>query len=433
MHGALGLLAKVVHARNGATTLRKLRTVGMGEHLITPLYKPVWAWIKQMDLEGKGLPTETMLRAKFPGVSFPRTEDFKEAVEHDSIEEVVLRLRERNLTLLGLEAGEKLVRLATDNQAMEIPKLLNRVQKDILGSLPIPSVLEAGATIEEDLLEYETFGQPGGAGLRFPYPQVVPGGMGLNPSATYWIYGPPGAKKTWFLTFLTVWYLRHFPRARVLFLGQEMPWKQLRWRLYAMWGGFNWDDLVDHRVEPGKMERVIDEIRIMRRLYVREPIMAPDARPVIEGLISAFEPDYIFDDSPYLRTLQTGRDTSMIRTSATLISEWSGFIKNLTASLGVPYFQTWQPNDDGELYGGRAGQQDAEGIFYLSGPDRGTWSEIGVKKNRDGRPTEAIRIQTDLNDMASFGELSSGSRTLVGSLQKQMDPPVRLSVVKDTA
>jgi hypothetical protein len=153
---------------------------------------------------------------------------------------------------------------------------------------------------------------------------------------------------------------------------------------------------------------------------------------VVESLVSTFQPDYVFDDSSYLRVLTSGKDVNIVRNSPVLGSEWSGFVKNLAARYGVPYFMTWQPNDEGQLYNSRAGMQDAEAVFYLESSGDGRTTTIGVKKNRDGTPVQNIYARSDLNDMGSFGTPTDDLETLGRcSLGLRVKPRIVLSTTPE--
>tara|TARA_B100001123_G_scaffold72710_1_gene81721 strand:+ start:880 stop:2193 length:1314 start_codon:yes stop_codon:yes gene_type:complete len=424
MQWDLVLIAKLVRGdENRRGTFRKLKGLGVTEKIFSTLLRPVWNYMRDCEAETGKIPSEAMLLEKFPGVTFPDYPAFSRVVEEDSVDEVVRLLRERHMSAIAQELGSKLVATATTDPK-KVPELLQQGQEEILSTIPVPMVTTVGSDLEGDMVEYAKFGDPGGAGLQFPYMQIVSGGLGLNGSGIYCLYGSPGMKKTWMFMYWAIWYwLKGY---RVLFLTQEMPWERLKWRAYAMRGGLDWTDLTEGNTDKGMLRQVISEFRSTKRFYVRDPITTQDARPIVQGIIAQFEPDIIFHDSSYLCNLTIGKDSGAIRGSAFLAQEWISFMKNTANANRIPYFFTWQPNKDGDLYMTSAAEQDCELILRIDGAKAGNHSTLEIKKNRDGRPlsgSDKLRVATGLCD--GFGkpilDLGEVIRTKAGPSRKKSE------------
>lgn len=401
MQWELVLLAKIFRSTNRAQVFRELRSLGVADSLFAPTYRPVWAWLREHELHGKGLPTEAMLTARFPGVTFPDGVLFRASVEEDAVETIVMHLRERCVASIASSAGARLIEMA-EKDPTAVPKFLQEVQGDVLSMAPVPHVVTVGIDVEEDLRTYDRFSEPGGVGLIFPYEEVGSTGLGLSPTGSYALYGDPGSKKTWTLLHWALWYWER--GKRVLFFSQEMPWERLKWRAYALRGGFDWNTMSAGKVPREDLRRVIDEFRTTRLFHVRDPISVPDVRATAMGILDTFKPDVAFWDSSYLYTLQCGKESGLIRGSPYLAQEWMGFMKNLGPAYQCANFFTWQPNEQGEMFMTRTGKQDCDGVTHIETTD--SVSTLTWPKLRDGVRDLRIRIDTTLCE--GFGRVLRG-------------------------
>lgn len=302
----------------------------------------------------KQLPSERLLRRRFPGLQLAPEED---TPLESLIKELKYSVLVKDLKSLGATISE----LSDDEdpeEALRIAKgllLKTNYQFEGHGAVNVAQVADIALQRYEDAKTGVAWGVP------WPWEPLTYDTMGKKPGDLIYIYARAKNMKTW-ITSKSASDDFEVHKKRVIFWSREMDLNQMAMRFGAIWARVDYQ-LVEHGLLPPHKEIVYKEVlRSLREHISRTPdeirelrdadqadilfLVGRDAPRSMEELrarIDEFEPDVVYLDSVHhMEPTKGGRGDS--EKQRNLAEEQ----KQLAIDTGLPVIASGHANRDGE-------------------------------------------------------------------------------------
>ena len=284
MNYDLALIARILEERNFG---KAIRAGADRPGLLGPEAKMYFNIIAEHHRQYHEVPSLEMFREKVPS--------YHHVLTTDSVEALVDQLKSIKLSNELEDIVSKVAKIKSKSP-WEAKELLSQLVEGLsLRHSKGNNYYIFGEDAQETVDLMATLKEKHGLiGYPWPWDFLNQNSLGVMDGELYYIYGRQKSRKTFLVLYMVLFYWAI--GLKVLLFTREMSPEQLKWRLIALQGNFNFVDVLKNRLPEGSTDRIK---QMMDEIFDTKKLIITDVAGGVGGFISAIEdvqPDIVFHD-----------------------------------------------------------------------------------------------------------------------------------------